>query len=670
MRFRPLAAVLIAALLSACNPTPAENTPAPAEPTSAAVQPTAADQQAADATAAPADATRLPDAPASAVASASFEQADCMFEAPEGREVECGYLTVPENRATGGDRTIRLAVGVFKSASTSPKPDPIVYLEGGPGGNALENWSEAFERVFGPFAEERDFIIFDQRGTGYSEPKLACQESIDLGYELLDKQVPLEESNQRSFEALAACNKRLAAEGVDFSAYNSLESAADLDALRDALGFEQWNVYGISYGTRLALTAMREHPEGIRSVVLDSVVPVESNESELPNGVATVFETFFAGCAADSACNEAYPNLEDTFYTLVDTLNAEPVMQQWTDSDDGKTYDVLLTGDSLIGALFFSLYQTTVIPLMPRAIASAAEGADYALLTQLAYLQTSQNKSFSIGMYYSVRCHEEVAFETPEQLSAADDEFPQLRGLFDMGTYTPVCGAWNAGAAPAVENQPVTSDLPTLVMSGEYDPVTPPADAKKVADTLERSFYVNFTGYGHGVSIDGDCAVGITTSFFEDPSAQPDVSCVDELAGPEFAVPEGPIALVPFEDATIGMQGVAPDGWEQSSPGTWVRGAGDAVLLQFSAPRAPADMLDFFTEQFKLSAAPEAAGEYRSQRYTWSLYTLNVDNQPGNLALVEDGGTTLVVLVVAPPIDSQELYDTLFIPALDAAQPL
>lgn len=673
MRFRPLAALLIGATLSACSLTPAENTSATAVPTGEAALPTSAPTAATSATAAPADTTSVPSSATAAPEAAtvgSFERADCMFTVPEGREIECGYLTVPENRAKDNGRTVRLAVGIFKSASASPKADPIVYLEGGPGGNALENWSEAFDRIFGPFAENRDFIIFDQRGTGYSTPALTCQEYTDLSYKLLDQQITLEESNKQAQAALIACRDRLAKEGVDFSAYNSVESAADVDALRQALGYEQWNIYGISYGTRLALTTMREYPEGIRSVVIDSVVPVESNESELPAGVDAVFTTFFNGCAADATCNAAYPNLEATFYKLVDDLNAKPVMQQVVDQDDGKTYDVLLTGDSVIGALFFSLYQTTVIPLMPRTIADAAAGNDYSFLARLAYLQTSQNKDFSIGMYYSVRCNEEVVFETPEQLAAADDNFPKQRGLFDPGSYTPICNAWQAGAAPTVENEPVKSDIPTLVMSGQYDPVTPPTDAKKVADTLGRSFYVNFPGYGHGVSIDGDCALGVTQQFFDDPTKQPDAGCIDDLEGPAFAVAEGPVTVAAFSDSEVGLEGIAPTTWEKTSPGTWVRSPGDAVMLQFASQRSPQDTLDFFVGQFKLVEPPTAAGEYRSQRYTWSLYTMTVDGSPANLALAEDGNTTLIVLVLSPASDSKTLYDSLFVPALDAAQRL
>ena len=247
-----------------------------------------------------------------------FESAQCQFEIHPGQTVDCGYLTVPEDRSQPDGPTIRLHVAIFRSHSDNPAPDPIVYLEGGPGGQALEAASLVFNRRFAPFLADRDLIMFDQRGVGYSEPALDCQELIDLTYETLAQDLSPEEILALSTEAIRSCRDRLVSEGVNLAAYNSAESAADLNDLRLALGYEEWNLYGISYGTRLALTTMRDYPQGIRSVILDSTYPLPvSINTETPANFDRALNVFFGGCATDPAGSEAYPDLETVFWELV-----------------------------------------------------------------------------------------------------------------------------------------------------------------------------------------------------------------------------------------------------------------------------------------------------------------------------------------------------------------
>ena len=678
MHIRAVFALLIGASLASCSLIPGASqapTSAPPSATTAPASATTASAPTAEATPTAANAPTTEPAPTAAAASTSgtsastakFESSTCKFEAPASIKVVCGYVTVPENRTTNSGKTIRLAVATFKTNSKSPKADPIVYLEGGPGGNALSNWGKYFDRAFAPVAGDRDFIIFDQRGTGFSEPSLACPEYTEEAYFQLDKQYSVAESTKRVNDALFKCHDRLNKQNIDFTAYNSVESAGDVNDIRQALGYKEWNIYGISYGTRLALTTMREHPEGIRSVVIDSVVPPQVNESQLPANVDRAFTTFFKGCTASDTCNKAFPNLETTFYKLIDTLNAKPVMQDYTDPADGKAYKVLLTGDAVQGALFNSLYQTSAIPLMPRAIADAAAGTDYSLLTRLTYQSTSQNKDFSIGMYYAVRCNEEVSFETQDQLAAAEKPYPKQNSLFDPGTYAPVCNAWKAGTAPAVENQPVRSDLPTLVTSGEYDPVTPPSNGQAAASTLPHSFFFEFPGFGHGASLDGDCPIGITKAFFDNPTTKPDASCINDLKGPDFALPEGPITLTPFDNANASVKGVIPNTWKKVGDIAYTNAAGDLAILQFASSRTRAETITYLKQQFSISE-PTAAGDRSSQGNTWSLYTVDFQGSPGNLGLAESGGKTLVVLLISTSSTQKKLYDTLFIPALDALQ--
>jgi hypothetical protein len=181
-----------------------------------------------------------PSEPAATSYEPLFEPAACQFDVPEGREVECGYLTVPEKHAQPGNgRTLRLHVAVFESDNPNPAPDPIVYLAGGPGADALEVVQFEFETAFAPLLADRDLILFDQRGTGYSEPSLACPEISDVTYEMLALDLGFEEVAARNADALFEWRDRLVGEGVVLSAYNSAESASDVNALRLALGYDE-----------------------------------------------------------------------------------------------------------------------------------------------------------------------------------------------------------------------------------------------------------------------------------------------------------------------------------------------------------------------------------------------------------------------------------------------
>jgi pimeloyl-ACP methyl ester carboxylesterase len=467
----------------------------------------------------------------------SYEKAECPFPQVAARTVECGYLTVPEDRANPNNgRTVKLAVAVFKSNNPNPEPDPTIYLEGGPGGSFLKDSPEAVNSAFAPFLEKRDFIAFDQRGTGYSTPSLFCPEDLEATWNSLGQQMSHDEAVKFATQILQQCHDRFAKENTDLSNYNSAESAADVADLRVALGYKQWNLYGISYGTRLALTVMRDHPEGVRSVILDSNIPPQiDGVLTVPAAANHIFRTFFDGCAKSPSCSKAYPNLEKTFYTLVDTLNAHPVTTRVKRPGMQKQYPMILTGDDAINNLFFSFYLTDIIPQMPAIITQAANG-DYRGMFALEYNNVVSNENFSTGMYYSVNCSEEVSFDTPEQLEAADDAYPQQRNNFDPADYIPLCKVWGVKGAPSIETKPVVSDLPSLVMEGSYDPITPPDFGKDTAKYLKNSFYVEFPGVGHGTSIEGQCPTGIALAFLDNPTQKPDSSCISKMTGPRFTI--------------------------------------------------------------------------------------------------------------------------------------
>jgi pimeloyl-ACP methyl ester carboxylesterase len=468
---------------------------------------------------------------------ALFEATACPFDPEEFdqdiSDVVCGYLLVPEARSDADSPLLELAVAIIPSLNTDPALDPIIYLSGGPGDSALlelDDWLET------PFRETRDIILFDQRGTGFSLPSLNCPEVEELG------------DDDDETAAITACRDRLRDEGVNLAAYNSAASAADVADLRVALGYDAVNLLGISYGTRLALTTMRDYPEGIRSVILDSVYPPEVDAyTEQAANAAHAIQVLLQGCAADPACETAYPDLEPAFYDLVDQLNETPVELLLEDPESGETEEFYLDGDTLVSSLVEWLYDTATIPELPFVL-DAAIAEDYeplsTLLADNGVIGEWRRQEGDIfdgeGAYNSVECHEEIPFNDLDAAIAAGADYPpQLAAplLAEVESLFETCDIWQAGTAAAIETAPVQSAIPTLLLVGEYDPVTPPQWGRQAATHLTNSFFFEVRGAGHSLIDAGPCPLGIAVAFIADPTAPPDARCLEALTGPDFVVP-------------------------------------------------------------------------------------------------------------------------------------
>jgi len=476
--------------------------------------------------------TDLPPTPTAAY-QPIFEPAACEFPVPAGYAPDCGYLVVPENRSRPGSPLIRLHVAIFHSTAADPAPDPVVHLAGGPGSSSLDEAVYLFNQGLDAILGRRDFILFDQRGTGHSLPRLDCPEREALEPILLGGQLTSDESVQAIEEAFSRCHDRLVAEGNDLSAYNSANSAADVNDLRLALGYAQINLYGVSYGTRLALTILRDYPQAVRSAVLDSVYPLEVNlyTSLAPNAERS-FNVLFERCAADPGCSASYPDLRTVFYNLVDQLNANPVQVML--SAGGGEQTVWLDGGLLIDVLFLGMYNPYVTASMPKMIFDIRQG-DYTILEDRLglYFDTSS----ALGMNMSVQCAEEIPFGTPEDAqTAAQTTQPQIAAFYPASVRSlfAACQAWNPSPPDARENQPVTSNVPALVMAGEYDPITPPDWGRQVASSLTQAYFYEFPANGHWVTRSSSCAIQIALAFWDDPAIAPDASCIQSIGSLGF----------------------------------------------------------------------------------------------------------------------------------------
>ncbi|RBY78503.1 transporter [Blastococcus sp. TF02-09] len=608
-------------------------------------------------------------------AQSSVEFDDCDVDVPAGVDMECGTLEVPADRDDPDAGEIELAFGIVRSHAPDLADDPVVYLSGGPGQSTLELVSQGFAQLYEPLTMHRDLVLLDQRGTGLSEPSLACDEYSSWARDSLGSDLPDEELEAQAAGALEECHARLVDDGVDLADYNSAASAADLEDLRVALGYDEWNLYGISYGTRLAQQAMRDHPDGIRSVVLDSAYPAEADlYAETPGNAERAIEALFAACAADPACAQRYPDLGRTFRDLVARLNAAPAPVTVVDASTGERVDDDLDGDTLVGALFQSLYSTELIPHLPEVITAAAAG-EFGSIGLLLGTQVASLDLVAVGQQLAVQCNEEVPFASREAVAAGAAEHPLVEGFFETGPTSgtglfEVCELWDAGKADADANEPLTSDIPTLVLAGDLDPITPPRWGDQIAGQLSESVFVQFPSTGHGALPSRACAVAITGDFLDEPDREPTTDCVDTIEAPPFTPERVEVEMTPFESDELGLAGVRPEGWIESFPGLWQESLLSSLIQQVVPGVTAEEVLATVAEQLGTEEPLVPVGELTTKAATWQLYRIVELGQSVDMALADGEDGLMLVQLTTSPSRADVHREQIFLPAVQAIERL
>jgi pimeloyl-ACP methyl ester carboxylesterase len=473
-------------------------------------------------------------------ATPQFESASCPTATEPVAALQaarCGYLVVPENRSKPDSRTIRLAVAIVPAATGKPLPDPVVFMAGGPGESAILDTPFLVDAGIN---RDRDLIIMTQRGTLFDKPNLNCPE-LDQFYA---RQVSLlygaPSTGQEQAAAAKACRDRLAAEGVDLSGYNTTENAADFADLRRVLGIETWNVYGYSYGTELALSYLRDHPEGIRTVTIDSVVPPDIvgltwTWGSAREGLTTIFEA----CAADPACGRRYPDLMPTLTRVVKDLESKPLVADVAPAEGAAPVQVILDGGTLVNLLVGNGIKPHDVP---AAIHELAEGKPERVLSARAAGATvPEVVEQAQGMTQSFVCGEWEPYGPPaEVLKAGRKAFPDfpdsvLINAPQLPFEEELCQAWNVPMRPDSQRVRVVSDVPALVVSGTFDAKTGAEWGRYAASTLSHSTYVTINGMTHWVIVQSPCAQKIFQSFLATPSS-PDTACAAETRPEPFTI--------------------------------------------------------------------------------------------------------------------------------------
>ncbi|WP_330333147.1 alpha/beta hydrolase [Streptomyces sp. NBC_00536] len=451
-------------------------------------------------------------------------------------DAKCGFLEVPENRSHPDSRTIKLAVARIPAASDKPAAEPVVFMAGGPGADTFDDIPFLIDSGLN---KDRELIVMAQRGNLHDQPNLACPEvdrfnekAVGLGYDAPQAQ-------QIMLKAVTDCRARLVADGVDLSAYNSTENAADFADLRKALDIPQWNVYGYSYGSNLALTYLRLHPEGIRSFAIDSVAPPQ--DLTLPWGWAGAAEgihNIFEACAAQPACKDRYPDLPRLLTEQVRKLEAHPLTLNVMPPDGGKPVKTVLDG----GALLNLIVAFTPRPKdMPAALDELSKGNPKRFAQARAAGSVQKVGEFAHGLTNSIACGEWApGHSESDVLKAGRKAFPGwpdtvLAQAPQLPFQYPMCGIWNVPDHAAVQRVPTVSSVPALVVSGTFDVKTGASLARGVTRNLSRSTAIQVPGIGHWVVAQSPCAQSVLASFFANPTA-PDTRCVDDLQPQPFTI--------------------------------------------------------------------------------------------------------------------------------------
>jgi len=444
-------------------------------------------------------------------------------------EVTCGTVEVPEDRTDPDSQTISLAVATLHSMSDDPRPDPVVRLEGGPGFGSLANVeTQSGSAVL----DTRDLVLWDQRGTGFSEPSLDCTETNEAVWGIFDTTDDPKVEGERIDDSMRTCRDRLAGDGVDLNGYDTVQNAADLADLRVALGIDEWNLRGVSYGSALAIETVRNHPEGIRSVLLDSVVVPDEPFGAVARGEGALiaFDRLAEACADQPECDETYGPIDELMAKAAAQLDAKPYEGTVVDPATGEDRHVTLVGADLYAGLFNAMYDNSLIPVIPQVLQQIADG-DYAIVEQLATQSIPFVTDQVEAMTASVDCADRLPLLDPDSIDPFVEEHPELGSLVYLGAAETGCGEWGVEANGGDFNTLLTedaTDVPIIVMAGHFDPVTPEAGTQRVGDALGVETLV-FPNVGHGAVGSDDCARDIWFAFMDDPSAYPDTTCMDDI---------------------------------------------------------------------------------------------------------------------------------------------
>jgi pimeloyl-ACP methyl ester carboxylesterase len=464
-----------------------------------------------------------------------YKQIDCPFTIPTDAtdaKGDCGMLTVPEDRSKPDGKTIDLPAAVYPSSGTNKDAQPLLFLFSNPG--AVLEYSWQFHYALTTLHNQFTFVFLEQRGVGLSKPTLNCPDVDAIFLSSLDKDPNSRELTDQITNLQSACRARLVNDGIKLASYSSAASAADLDDLRQALGYSQWNIYSIGYGTALAAELMRSYPTTVKSVVFEAMMPTDYtlfiNQASAADAAINLL---FKRCSEDKLCGAAYPDLATTFNEVVDTLNSHPISVTTNDLNSGKTYTFWVNGDRIISLVLLAVNAgyDEMLTETPRMLYQVKANKDEQLKLFLGNY-VSNTQTGAVGMNQRIYCNEFAGATSVQKVMDANAKAsPRIREYFNRQVQGQVdaCAVWMADNQGKPVNPPVLkSDIPSLIISGDYGWSTSVDWSTQAAKGLSRSTLVVIANAGQVPNFGGqwaDCVNSLIGTFFTDPGKKLDTTC-------------------------------------------------------------------------------------------------------------------------------------------------
>ena len=466
-----------------------------------------------------------------AAAAGAFQPAPCVLEGvPAGFEqkhgVVCGWVTVAREHGATDGKAIRLWTARVRATGTDRREDPILYINGGPGVATVDEILPYLDesKTMALLRQGREVILFDQRGSGRSEEALCPDLAKSLNAIERAGLTPADEDSRSRAEYIK-CRAALQQKGLDLEAYTTSATVSDIDSIRRAFGIAKWNLAAISYGSLVALHAMRTAPETIRSVILNSPYPPNSvTWAEQASSAAAAYTAIGRECSSQPKCRARFGEIVPKLEATLARLERSPLK-------DGKN---LINGRQFASALWPLAVRSSTVKLVPLAIDRAHSGDNETIKKMVAMFAGGDSfGGFSPEQTFAINCHE--SGRTTEWFARARALYPSLVSAAPDDGWDNLCEAFRPGFADPSFFAPVASAIPTLIYAGSLDPATPTVDAYQAMRFLTRATLVEVRGAAHGPIVADECTRGIATAFLLDPMAEPDRSCMAKREPIQFA---------------------------------------------------------------------------------------------------------------------------------------
>lgn len=437
---------------------------------------------------------------------------------PNSIDAQCARFEVRENRALPQSRRIALNIAWLPATQEgSAAADPVFFLAGGPGQAATEVWPQ-LDAAFAEVRRNRHVVLIDQRGTGGSNP-LICRNSQG-------RSAMMERENDSLSQAVKFAGQCARGLNADPRYYTTTDAVADLDAVRAALGVERIDLVGVSYGTRVAQQYAGRHPQQVRTLLLDGVIPNDiALGADTARNLDAALVQQFDRCRRDQACRERFgDDPREQLRKLMARVKAAPVQVDYRDPETGETLRDKVTPDTIAGLTRMFAYTPQAASVLPLVLNEADNGRYAPLMSLAKMLQTQFGDALAYGMQLSVVCAEDIDLMPPNP-----DDADTLLGGETGRVLAGQCRIWPTGQRPADFHAPLKSAAPALLLSGEFDPVTPARYGEQVLKGLSQGRHLVLRGQGHGNFAVG-CMPKLMARFIESADArQLDAKCLDSL---------------------------------------------------------------------------------------------------------------------------------------------